>query len=335
MDPGVPVPPKGYGGHERLVYMFADAYVKMGHEVTLLVGEGSVFSQGKVITFGPEGYPKKKTEGIRDIINGWKKIFTLRKQFDLIHNFGRLAYLVPVLHLPVKKIMTYGREIGIRNIKMITALRNKNLVFTGCSNNLIQRANPPGKWITVYNAINFDHYKINETIKPNAPLMFLGRIEKVKGCHIAIEVAKKTNSRLIIAGNISNLPEERKYYNEQIAPHIDGVQIIYAGEADDVKKNFYLGQAKALLFPIDWNEPFGMVMVEAMACGTPVVAFNKGSVNEVVDEGITGFKVNTDGEMADAIQNKLFSVDRKKCRFVAEQRFNVPVIARQYLSLFE
>src|SRR5689334_14649441 len=137
MDPGIPVPPLDYGGHERLVYMFAKEYHRMGHEVTLLVSEGSVFEEGRVITFGKTGFPKKKIEGYKDIIRGWTKLLPIYKQFDLIHNFGRLAYLLPIMNKPVKKIMTYGREISASNIKKVTQLPNRNLVFTGCSQNLI------------------------------------------------------------------------------------------------------------------------------------------------------------------------------------------------------
>lgn len=334
MDPGIPVPPKEYGGHERLVYMFAKEYHRLGHEITLLVGPGSVFNEGTVITFGNIGYPKSKSEGIKDIFKCWGKLIRIHKQFDLIHNFGRLAYLLPVLNKPVTKIMTYGREISGNNILRINKLPHKKLVFTGCSKNLISRGATAGQWKAVYNAIEFDKYQLVENIPVNAPLVFLGRLEKIKGVHHAIAVAKQTGDNLILAGNISNLPEERKYWDTEIAPQVDGVQIQYVGALDDEQKNKFLGMSKAMLFPIDWNEPFGMVMVEAMACGTPVIAFSKGSVPEVIDEGITGFIVTTPAEMADAVK-KIKRLDRSGCRQKAYSRFDVSKVAAEYLSLVE
>jgi glycosyltransferase involved in cell wall biosynthesis len=332
MDPGILVPPKGYGGHERLVYMFARQYQKMGHEVHLLVTTGSVVENCTVHDFGKEGFPPQKKDARKAIFTACKFLRKHRNEFDLIHNFGRLLYLLPVLNHPVKKIMTYGREITARNIKYIIKLPNKNLIFTGCSTDLISRANVKGNWATVYNAIPFDNYTLQGQLSQDAPLMFLGRIEKIKGCHTAIQVAKETGQKLIIAGNVSPLSEEQKYFKEQIEPFIDGDQIVYVGQVNDEQKNKYLGMSKALLFPIEWNEPFGMVMVEAMACGTPVIGFNVGSVTEVIDEAITGFKVNTREEMIRAI-NKLPEIDRTGCYIHARERFDVPVIAENYLSL--
>lgn len=334
MDPGILVPPKGYGGHERLVALFAKEYHRQGHEVHLLVTSGSYVEGCTVHFFGKEGFPPKKSDALKAIPVAWKFLWQHSSRFDSIHNFGRLVYLLPVLNSPVKKIMTYGREISTRNIKYINKLPNKNIVFTGCSRNLVSRGNVAGRWQTVYNAINFKDYDLVREVKPDAPLIFLGRIEKVKGCHIAIAVAKATNHKLIIAGNVSPLADEQEYFKQQIEPQIDGKQIVYVGEINDSQKNEYLGQCKALLFTIEWNEPFGIVMIEAMACGTPVIAFDKGSVSEVVDEGITGYKVNSVSEMKEAVK-KIDEFDRRKCREQAERRFDVKVIAAQYLNLFE
>ena len=333
MDPGILVPPKGYGGHERLVYMFAREYSRLGHDVHLLVTKGSEVQGCTVHGYGIEGFPPKKINAILAIPKAWWFLWKNRNNFDLIHNFGRLAYLLPILSFEVKKIMTYGREISKRNILQINKLSNKNLVFTGCSSNLISRGNLAGRWETVYNAIDFSKYDLVEKVADDAPLMFLGRIERVKGCHTAIKVALDTGNKLLIGGNISPLEDEQKYFEEEISPLIDGSQIVFLGPLNDEEKNTYLGQSKALLFPIDWEEPFGMVMVEAMACGTPVIAYSKGSVDEVINHGVTGFKVNDIAGMITSILN-IKKVDRKKCRELAHSYFDVNSIARKYLKLF-
>jgi glycosyltransferase involved in cell wall biosynthesis len=334
MDPGILVPPKGYGGHERLVYMFATEYAKLGHDVHLLVTKGSVVEGCIVHGYGKEGFPPTISSSLFAIPQAWWFIWKNRNSFDLIHNFGRLAYLLLVLNCHVKKIMTYGREISNRNILQINKLKNKNLVFTGCSSNLVSRGNVAGRWETVYNAIDFSKYTLVEKVADDAPLMFLGRIERVKGCHTAIRVAIETGNRLLIGGNISPLDDEKKYFEEEIRPFIDGKQIVFLGPLNDEDKNNYLGQSKALLFPIEWDEPFGMVMVEAMACGTPIIAFGRGSVPEVVREKISGYITANKSEMVQAVY-KLEEIVRSDCREFSQQQFDVPIVAEKYLSLFK
>jgi glycosyltransferase involved in cell wall biosynthesis len=334
MDPGILVPPKGYGGHERLVYMFAKEYTRLGHDVHLLVTMGSVVDGCTVHGYGKVGFPPKKIDALLAIPKAWWFIWRNRKKFDLIHNFGRLAYLLPVLNLPINKIMTYGREISKRNIKWINKLPNKSLVFTGCSKDLVSRGNVAGKWKVVYNAIDFSKYTLVEQIAEDAPLIFLGRLERVKGCHTAIKVALETGNRLIIAGNISPLKDEQLYFENQIKPFIDGATIQYVGPVDDEQKNYYLGQAKALLFPVEWNEPFGMVMVEAMACGTPVIAYKGSAIPELIKNGVNGFVAEDSIQMCELIST-VDSLSRALVRITAQQRFNINTIAEKYLQLFE
>jgi glycosyltransferase involved in cell wall biosynthesis len=332
MDPGLPVPPTQYGGHERLVYSFAEKYHQLGHEVTLLAGPGS-YCSGKTITYGINDLGRSTLKRLKDILFVWKYLATNKNKFDLIHDFGRLAYLLPVINNKTQKIMTYGRPVTASGIRAINSLPNKNIIFTACSNYCVNTGNVAGKWKTVYNTIDFSKYQLNDIVNNEAPLMFLGRLDKIKGVHTAINVAKATNNNLIIAGNISTTPDNYEYYKTTIEPLIDNQQIKYVGPLNDGEKNIYLQQAKALLFPIYWDEPFGMVMIEAMACGTPVIAFKRGSVPEVVTEGISGFVVNTQDEMIAAV-DKVATIDRTKCREIAKNRFDVDIITQEYLDLF-
>ena len=331
MDPGVSVPPKLYGGHERLVYMFAEQYIKLGHTVTIMAGPDS-YCSGKTIHFGKNGLPKSKFQSLWEVFIAWKYLFFNHNKYDLIHNFGRLVYLIPILNKPVQKIMTYGRVVTAKNIEKVCAKPNKKLIFTGCSNYLVSTGNVAGVWKTVYNAIDFDKYTMQPSVAEDAPLMFLSRLDKIKGCHNAIELSKRKGRKLIIAGNISHLKEEQSYFETAVRPFIDGAQIQYVGPLNDEEKNEYLGKCAALLMLIEWDEPFGMVMAEAMACGTPVIGFNRGSIPEVVEEGITGFVVRNIDEAIEALE-KVPTINRSLCRSKAIDRFNVDVIAQDYLNL--
>ncbi|GAC1309862.1 MAG: glycosyltransferase family 4 protein [Mucilaginibacter sp.] len=332
MDPGITVPPSLYGGHERLVYLFAEEYKKLGHQVTLLAGPGS-YCSGNTITFGENDLNRSRKVKFNEAVFVWRFLRKNSGDFDLIHNFGRLAYLLPVLNRRVKKIMTYGRPVSTTGIKIVNALPNRNLIFTACSNYCVSTGNVAGKWETIYNGIYFSQYELNETVPDDAPLMFLGRLDRIKGVHTAIKVAKATNQQLIIAGNISPTADSADYFKTEIEPYIDGGQIKYVGGLNDLEKNEYLRQAKALLFPIEWDEPFGMVMIEAMACGTPVIAFDRGAVPEVVENGVNGFVVQTGEEMISCV-SRLKTITRKICRDTAIEKFDPGKVAKQYLSVF-
>ena len=332
MDPGILVPPKGYGGIERIIDLLAREYHQQGHEVHLLVTNGSIVPGCTVHGYGKEGFPPKKKDALKAIPSAWWFLWKHRNHFDLIHNFGRLLYLLPLLNHKVKKLMSYQREITRANIVKLLKFPHRNLYFTGCSQDLVERAQVPGHWTAIHNGVDFNFYQLRENVAVDAPLIFLGRIEKVKGCHTAISIAKATNNKLIIAGNISPLADEKEYYKKEVEPLIDGVQIKFIGPVNDEQKNEWLGRSKALLMPIEWNEPFGIVMIEAMACGTPVIAFNKGSVDEVIEEGVTGYKTVGAKDMIRMI-DKLSVFNRKDCKDQAEKKFAIRIIAKKYLSI--
>jgi glycosyltransferase involved in cell wall biosynthesis len=331
MNPGLPVPPRLYGGVERIVYQLAERYHKMGHQVTLLAGPGS-YCSGTTITFGSNNSEPSKSKVYKEVYFVWSFLLRHRYQFDLIHNFGRLIYFLPIVTSRINKIISYQRPVTPGGIRIIQKLSPRQLLFTGCSNYCVSSGNVAGKWKTIYNTIDFSAYNLRDNISTDAPYIFLGRLDKIKGAHTAIAAVKANSSKLWLAGNIPDSRDGYNYYKSTIEPQIDNEQIIYLGELDDVQKNHYLGQSKALLFPIEWDEPFGIVMIEAMACGTPVIGFRRGSVPEVVD-GHTGRVVENLAGMIE-VMSSITELDRKLCRDRAVHRFDISVIAPKYLNAF-
>jgi glycosyltransferase involved in cell wall biosynthesis len=328
VDPEIPVPPVTYGGIERIVEMLIDVYLKKGHDVTLCAHPDSKVLCKLV------GWKGLRSQHIPDIIKNALTLTTLvhKQRFDVIHSFSRLAYMTAIFPNRIPKIMSYQREPSLTQIKKAVKIAKKDtLVFTGCSNYISNQIAKVAEAYTIYNCAPIERYTFVEKIDADAPLMFLGRIEDFKGVHIAIEVAQKTNKRLVIAGNIPKGKE--MYFEQKIKPHLND-KITYVGSVNDQQKNKWLGQSFAFLMPILWNEPFGIVMAEAMACGTPVVGFDKGAVREIVENGINGFVCKDVNEMIDTI-TRIEKINRTTVRKIAEEKFSSEVIALKYLDLYQ
>jgi glycosyltransferase involved in cell wall biosynthesis len=199
--------------------------------------------------------------------------------------------------------------------------------FAGASASVYDELSAQGKfggqWCTLHDGVELSKFSFVSKVSPDAPLVFLGRIERIKGVHTAIAIAKKTGDKLLIAGNRSETHD--KYFEKEIAPQIDNQQISYMGPVDDVQKNLLLGSAKALLFPIEWKEAFGIVLAESFACGTPVIAYPCGSVPEVVKPGVNGFICANFDEAVKAV-GRIQEIDRGRVREDCETRFSDRVI---------
>jgi glycosyltransferase involved in cell wall biosynthesis len=185
----------------------------------------------------------------------------------------------------------------------------------------------------IHNGVPAGQYSFRESVAEDAPLLFLGRLERIKGAHTAIEVARQTGRELVVAGNVVDTAEGQRYYKQELVPHIDGSQIRYVGPVDDAQKNELLGACSALLMPLEWDEPFGIVMAEALACGTPVIAFRRGAVPEIVEHEVNGIICRDEGEMVDAVR-RVGELDRGACRRSFEMRFSDRVIVSQYENLY-
>ena len=211
------------------------------------------------------------------------------------------------------------------------------MLFTGCSTSVYSprgKPAPAGRWKTVFNGVELARYTFRENVESDAPLAFLGRLERIKGVHNAIQIARAAGRQLIIAGNKVEGGDEPGYFDREIAPALEQGDVSYIGPVDDAQTDQLLGKCAALLMPIEWDEPFGIVMAEALACGTPVIGYSRGSVPEVIRHGVTGFVVH-DRDEAVAAVGRLDRVSRADARTDCESRFSDVAIVSEYESLYE
>jgi glycosyltransferase involved in cell wall biosynthesis len=330
-DPELPVPPRLYGGIERIIALLVYGFLALGHEVALVANADSTSKPTRFFS-----WPGRSSRS-----KSWENAMALRaavKSFepDVIHSFSRLLWLLPLVLDPRPKIMSYQREPTGRAVCLSNHLHRGRLIFTGCSEYLCRngRQRGGGEWTVVPNAVDLESYTFQPQVAADAPLVFLSRIEAIKGCHNAIEIAKRTRRRLAIAGNHADEGVNGAYWRERILPEIGRNGIEYVGEVNDEQKDQLLGRAAALLVPIEWNEPFGIVFIEALACGTPVISCPLGALPEIVRDSTDGFLIGSIEEGCLAVE-KLASLDRAQCRERAETNFSGRVIARQYLTLYQ
>ena len=325
-DPELPVPPRLYGGIERIVALLAEGLSARGHDVTL-VANGESTARVRVVP-----YRRLDSSAGSALINAIEIARAVRRHRpDVIHSFGRLASLVAVFPARLPKIMSYQREVTRSSIVWGRRLSRGRLTFAACSHRMLDDVRHLAPWRVIYNAVDTTRYRFAPSVSNDAPLVFLGRIEAIKGPHLAIDIARRSGRRLVMAGNIPD--EHRGYFDEKIRPLIDGYRVEYIGPVDDGQKSELLSSAAALLMPILWEEPFGIVMAEALACGTPVIGLRRGAVPEVVEEGVTGFVRDTADELVDAV-GAVGSLDRVACRRTAEQRFSAERLVSEHEVLY-
>jgi glycosyltransferase involved in cell wall biosynthesis len=333
MDPFIPVPPRHYGGIERVIADLADGLTRRGHDVTLWAAPGSG-TTASLETFGRES-EWTRWSNVRNTVTLSARFLRDRRRFDIVHNFGRLVYLAPIFRRDLPKVQTYMRKVNPDNMRTTAKIGARRLHFTAVSDAIRATGAPGGgDWSVIYNCADPAKYTCRTDVDPRtAPLVFLGRLERCKGPHTAIDVARRLNRSLIIAGNISSLADEREFFEREVAPRIDGTLVTYVGPVDDAQKNDLLGRAAAMLMPIEWEEPFPVVLPESLLCGTPVIAFRRGGVPEGIDHGRTGFNCDTIEEMCAAV-GRLGEIDRGMCRLEAERRFSDRAITDDYERLY-
>ncbi len=328
VDPGIPVPPLLYGGIERVAHGLIVELRKRGHRVGLVAHAASTAAVDFFVGWPTQGRSTNRNN-VRTL---WRAVRTFRP--DLVHSFSRLGYLLPFLPLRLAKVMSYQRHTGGQRNRIAARLAGRSLAFTGCSEFIATQGQRwGGRWASIPNFVDTDFYTYRPTVPADAPLVFLSRIERIKGAHTAIAIARQAGRRLILAGNRVEQGEGAAYWQTEIAPHLGRDGIEYIGPVNDTQKNELLGSAAAMVVPIEWDEPFGIVFAEALACGTPVIACARGALPEIVETGVHGFLVSSVSEGLDAVR-RLPEIARQACRQRVEERFSCRVVTGQYEALY-
>ncbi len=326
-DPMIPVPPVGYGGIERIVDSLLREYRSAGHDVALLAHPASTAPADARFA-----WPAPAAKTVRNALALRRAARRFRP--DIIHSFSRLAYLLPILPSRQRVVMSYQRHTGGPQVTWAARLGGHTLRFTGCSEFICRMGRRAGgEWHPIPNFVELSKFTFVPQVEPDAPLVFLSRLDDVKAPDLAIAIARAAKRRLILAGNRDESGPQREFFDREVAPHLGRDGIEWIGEVDDVAKNNLLGQAAALLVPIRWDEPFGIVFAEALACGTPVISSPRGALPEIVTPGETGFLIRSVEEGVAAVA-RLPLIDRRACRHRVEERFTSTAVAQSYLGLF-
>ncbi len=324
------VPPPAYGGTELVVGLLTDELVRRGHEVTLFASGDSI-TLAKLEAVHPRAIrldPAVKEYSIYEMLQ-LSQVYERAEEFDIIHSHMGCAALPYAKIVKTPTVHTLHGIFTPDNEKMF--VHAKHQPYVSISNAQREPRLDLNCVATVYNGIDINNHKFHAQPAEQAYLAFLGRMSPEKGPHKAIEIAKKSGWRLKMAGKIDVVDKE--FFERQIKPHIDGKQIEYLGEATHADKNELMGGAVATLFPITWREPFGLVMVESMAAGTPVIAMNLGSAPEVINPGVSGFICNDVSECVSAI-DKAAQLDRETVREYVYQRFSAQQMADGYEEVY-
>ncbi|MBD2679108.1 MULTISPECIES: glycosyltransferase family 4 protein [Nostoc] len=325
------VPPPAYGGIELVVGLLTDELVRRGHEVTLFASGDSV-TLAKLVSVHPHALRLDRTVKDYSIYEMLElaSVYQRAAEFDIIHSHMGYAALPYANLVATPTVHTLHGVFTPDNEKMFSF--GKKQPYVSISNAQREPKLGLNYVATVYNGIDINKYEFYS--KPENPpyLAFLGRMSPEKGVHLAIEIAKQAGWTLKMAGKVDVVDVE--YFETQIKPQIDGEQIQYLGEANHTQKNALMGGAVATLFPITWREPFGLVMVESMASGTPVIAMNLGSTQEVISHGKTGFLGDRIQECISAIE-KITQLDRYACRQHVENRFSVEQMVDGYEAVYQ
>jgi glycosyltransferase involved in cell wall biosynthesis len=324
------VPPRLYGGTERVVSYLTEELVRQGHAVTLFASRDSI-TRAQLVAVCERSLRLDPgcVDQLAHHVVMLEEVARRAAQFDVVH------YHVDYLHFPLsrrQKIRNLTTLHGRLDVPDLAPLYSEFPEMPVVSISDAQRIHlPDARWLgTVHHGLPSTLYELRPA--PGTYAAFLGRISPEKRVDLAIEIARRAGVPLKIAAKVDKV--DREYFRTVVAPLLEQDHVEFVGEIGEREKNDFLGGALALLFPIDWPEPFGLVMIEALACGTPVIAFPRGSVAEIIDPGETGFVVSDVERAAEALQ-RAGALDRRRCRAVFERRFTAERMAQQYVALYE
>ena len=318
-------PPRHYGPWESVVSLLTEGLVKRGHEVTLFATADSQTS-GRLHAVCLRGYEEDRSL----IPKVWEclhisELFEQADAYDVIHNhfdFLPLTYT----GLTTTPVVTTIHGFSSPGILPVYKKYNNTVFYVSISN---ADRSPDLDYIkTIHHGIDIGQFDFQSA--PDDTLLFFGRIHNDKGARQAIEIAGACHRKLILAGII----QDQAYYDQYVAPHIDNVKVIYIGSVGPVERNRLLGQARALLHPIQFDEPFGLSVIESMACGTPVIAFDRGSMPELIENNKNGFLVKNLSEAVEAVEY-IEGIDRAACRRHVERHFTVDRMVDNYIQAYE
>jgi len=318
-------PPRHYGPWEQVSSNIAEGLIKLGVEVTLFATGDSV-TAGTLDAICEKGYEEDRSRDAKvleclHISNLMEKA----GQFDIIHN--NFDFL-PLTYSRLIKTPVITTIHGFSSQQIIPVYKKYNDTSNYVSISNSDRSPELNYLATVYNGLNTDEFEFNE--QPQEYLLYFGRIHPDKGTAEAIEIARKSKRKLLIAGIV----QDERYFKEKIEPQLNDDEVTYIGSAGPEKRNALLGNAIGLLHPINFAEPFGLSVAESMLCGTPVIAFNKGSMPELIKDNETGFLVNNVNEAAEVV-DELKNINRKACLDWASSQFSCEKMAGDYFRLYQ
>jgi len=323
------VPPKLYGGTERVVSFLTDELIRSGHDVTLFASADSC-TRATLVPGWPEALRMSQVrDALAPHVLMLEQVAKRAADFDVLHFHVSQFHFPVVRRLPVAHVTTLHGRLDIPELGPL--YREFSDVPVVSISDAQRTPLPYAGWAaTILHGLPPDLFRFHPG--PGEYLAFLGRIAPEKRVDRAIEIAIGCGQPLKIAAKVD--AADREYFEREIKHRLTHPLVDYVGEIDEHGKNDFLGRASALLFPIDWPEPFGLVMIEALACGVPVVAYRGGSVPEVIEEGVTGFIVESVGEACRAVR-AAERLDRARCRRVFEERFTAARMASEYVAIYE